>query len=228
MASKSFASNVASFLTQLASPAGLPAGIEVLDPYRDPEVQRVVREMARRYYTDAPQRLSVWGINPGRFGAGITGLSFTDPWAVAHQLDIATTLTGRRELSAEFIGDVIDAYGGPQEFYRDVYLGAVSPMGYVEHGVNVNFYDTPELLRAVVPYAIACMQEQMRYGLRRDTAVVLGTGKLKQSIERFINPSVGFGQVIYLEHPRFIMQYRRSQRSAYVERYVDTLRSLRA
>jgi hypothetical protein len=101
-------------------------------------------------------------------------------------------------------------------------------MGYVAHGVNVNFYDTPELLRAVVPYAIACMQEQVRFGLRRDTAVVLGTGKLKQSIERFINPSVGFGQVIYLEHPRFIMQYRRSQRSAYVERYVDTLRSLRA
>ncbi len=228
MASKSFASNVASFLTQLASPAGLPAGIEVLDPYRDPEVQRVVREMVRRYYTQAPQRLSVWGINPGRFGAGITGLSFTDPWAVAHQLDIATTLTGRRELSAEFIGDVIDAYGGPQEFYRDIYLGAVSPMGYVANGVNVNFYDTPELLRAVVPYAIACMQEQVRFGLRRDTAVVLGTGKLKQSIERFINPSVGFGQVIYLEHPRFIMQYRRSQRSAYVERYVDTLRSLRA
>jgi hypothetical protein len=184
--------------------------------------------MVRRYYTQEPQRLSVWGINPGRFGDGITGLSFTDPWAVAHQLDIATTLTGRRELSAEFIGDVIDAYGGPQEFYRDIYLGAVSPMGYVAHGVNVNFYDTPELLRAVVPYAIACMQEQVRFGLRRDTAVVLGTGKLKQSIERFINPSVGFGQVIYLEHPRFIMQYRRSQRSAYVERYVDTLRSLRA
>ncbi|MEN9795137.1 MAG: hypothetical protein RLZZ150_114, partial [Bacteroidota bacterium] len=69
----------------------------MLDPYRDPEVQRVVREMVRRYYTQAPQRLSVWGINPGRFGAGITGLSFTDPWAVAYQLDIPTTLTGRRE-----------------------------------------------------------------------------------------------------------------------------------
>ena len=194
----------------------------------DPEVQRVVRAVVRTYYTAAPPRLSVWGINPGRFGAGLTGLSFTDPWAVAHQLGVTTTLVGRRELSAEFISDVIDAYGGPLAFYHDVYLGAVSPLGYVKDGVNVNFYDTPELLRAVTPYAIACMNEQLACGLRKDVAVVLGSGKLKQAVERHIKPHVGIQHIVYLEHPRFIMQYRRSQRSAYVDRYVDTLRSLHA
>lgn len=228
MASKSFAQAIAHFLTHLKPPVGLPDGVEVLHPYRDPEVCRVVREMANRYYTEAPPRLSVWGINPGRFGAGLTGLSFTDPWAVAHQLGIETALSGRRELSAEFISDVIDAYGGPSEFYRDIYLGAVSPLGFIADGVNVNFYDTAPLLQAVTPYAISCMQTQIGYGLRRDVGVVLGTGKLKQAIEKHINPIVGFDRVVYLEHPRFIMQYRRSQRSAYVDRYVETLRSLHA
>lgn len=228
MACKSYASAIARFLTEVEPPSGLPRGVEVLNPYLDPEVQRVVRAMVRRYYVAAPPRLSVWGINPGRFGAGLTGLSFTDPWAVAHQLALPTTLVGRRELSAEFISDVIDAYGGPSAFYHDVYLGAVSPLGYVENGINVNFYDTPELLEAVTPYAIACMKQQLACGLRTDVAVVLGSGKLKQAVERRINPHVGIQRIVYLEHPRFIMQYRRSQRSAYVDRYVDTLGSLHA
>ncbi len=226
MASESFAQGVVGFLTHHRRPAGLPGGIDVLDPYHDPEVVRVLGEMAHRYYGTAPDRLSVWGINPGRFGAGITGLSFTDPWAVAHQLGIQTTLKGRREISAEFISDVIDAYGGPAAFYRDTYLGAVSPLGFVCNGVNVNFYDTPELMRAVTPYAIASMCAQVGLGLRTDAAVILGTGKLRQVIERDIRTALPFESVVYLEHPRFIMQYRRSQRSAYVDRYVETLRSL--
>lgn len=228
MASKAFGSAIARFLTGVEPPAGLPPGFEVLNPYVEPEVQRVVRAMVRRYYVAAPSRISVWGINPGRFGAGLTGLSFTDPWAVAHQLNVPTTLVGRRELSAEFISDVIDAYGGPSAFYHDIYLGAVSPLGYVKEGVNVNFYDTPELLRAVTPYAISYMKQQLAFGLRNDVAVVLGSGKLKHAMERFINPEVGIQNIVYLDHPRFIMQYRRSQRSAYVERYVETLRTLHA
>lgn len=226
MASKEFASAIETFLIGLQPPVGLPDGVEVLNPYLSGEVRRVVHEMATRYYVDAPARLSVWGINPGRFGAGLTGLSFTDPWAVEHQLGISTTLSGRRELSAEFISDVIDAYGGPSLFYRDLYVGAVSPLGFVRNGNNVNFYDTPELLAAVVPYATACMNAQVACGLRTDTAVVLGTGKLKNAVERHINPRVGIGTIVYLEHPRFIMQYRRSQRSAFVDRYVETLHML--
>lgn len=226
MAYESFAQGVVEFLTHHRRPAGLPSGIDVLDPYRDPEVVRVVGHMAQRYYVNAPDRLSVWGINPGRFGAGITGLSFTDPWAVAHQLGIPTSLTGRRELSAEFVSDVIDAYGGPATFYHDIYLGAVSPLGFVSNGVNVNFYDTPELLRAVTPYAVASIRAQVALGLRTDAAVILGTGKLRQVIERDIRPVLAFESIIYLEHPRFIMQYRRSQRSAYVDRYVAALHAL--
>jgi hypothetical protein len=226
MASELFARAIESFLTQVQPPAGLPAGVEVLNPYLSSEVRRVVHEMAVQFYVDAPARLSVWGINPGRFGAGLTGLSFTDPWAVAHQLGISTTLSGRRELSAEFISNVIDAYGGPTLFYRDIYLGAVSPLGFVSNGINVNFYDTPELLAAVVPYAIECMKAQLRCGLRTDTAVVLGSGKLRGAVERHINPSVGIGKIAYLEHPRFIMQYRRSQRLTFVDRYVEALRLL--
>ncbi len=225
MASKSFATAIASFLMRLDPPA-LPAGVEVLNPYLEPEIRRVVRCMTSKFYVDTPARLSVWGINPGRFGAGLTGLAFTDPWAVVHQLGISTSITGRREISAAFISDVIDAYGGPAEFYRDIYLGAVSPHGYVRDGVNMNFYDTPELRASVVPYAVTCMQKQIKAGLRTDVAVVLGSGALRKVVEREIRSAVGLEHVVYLEHPRFVMQYRRSQRGAYVDRYVSTFRSL--
>ena len=139
---------------------------------------------------------------------------------------ISTSITGRREISAAFISDVIDAYGGPAEFYRDIYLGAVSPHGYVRDGVNMNFYDTPELRASVVPYAVTCMQKQIKAGLRTDVVVVLGSGALRKVVEREIRSAVGLKHVVYLEHPRFVMQYRRSQRGAYVDRYVSTFRSL--
>lgn len=224
MASKpSFGDRIADFLLQLNLPIALPADFEVMNPYHDPEVQRVVRSFARAYYSGSAPRCAVWGINPGRFGAGITGLSFTDPYALTHQAGITSTLTGRRELSAEFVWTVVEAFGGPEAFFSKIYLSALSPLGFLRHQKNINFYDDPAFTRALTPTIVQWMQKQIDAGLRTDCCVVLGTGKLRTVMEQSLRPSLPFTEVIYLEHPRFIMQYRRSQMSAYVDRYVETL-----
>lgn len=217
---------ITDWLLALHLDASLPDGIEVLTPYEHPEVRSVVKAFGAIYQSDDSPRLGLWGINPGRFGAGVTGLSFTDPWAVEHQLGISTALQGRRELSAEFVSLVVEAYGGAAPFYRDVVLTAFSPLGFVRNGVNVNFYDDPALERAIIPFVLRHVHAMHAAGVRHDAMVVLGTGALKRFVERHIVHAFPDTAFVYLEHPRFIMQYRRKRVDEYVQRYVEQIRAL--
>jgi len=220
-----FGKTVEQFLTSLTLDVKLPDGFSVLDPYRSADVQSVIHQFCAKYYTGTHPRLSVWGINPGRFGAGITGLSFTDPYALAHQLKLKTEITGRREPSAEFISSVIDGYGGPKAFYRDVFMSALSPLGFVKDGKNINFYDDARLKADIVPFVVNSMRVMIDAGLRTDATVLLGSGALKSFFEKHIRPLVHFDTVIYLDHPRYVMQYRRREMERYVQDYVRTLQN---
>lgn len=204
----------------------MPEGFTVMNPYGHDDVRRVVTTFCERYYGGSHQRLAVWGINPGRFGAGLTGLSFTDPHALRVDLGIESSIVGRREPSAEFIYTMIAAYGGPASYYHDVYMSALSPLGFLRNGVNINFYDDAAFMREIVPFVVDCMRAQTSFGLRSDACVVLGTGKLKQFMERYVQPELQYQTVRYLEHPRFIMQYRRRFIGDYVTSYVTGIRDL--
>ena len=218
-----FSNSIADFLTTLNLGVDLPAGYEVLDSCQDPEVRRVVRLFAETYYAGEQQRTAIWGINPGRFGAGVTGLAFTDPYALTTMLGIDTTIAGRRELSAEFVWMVIEAYGGAQRFFADFFMSALSPLGFVRGGKNINFYDDTDFLLAIEPQILAWVHEQTAAGLRADRCIVLGTGKLRHVMEHQLRPHLDYGHGDYLEHPRFIMQYRRKRVGEYVDKYVETL-----
>ena len=226
MASRSFGDFVEHFLTSVSISVDLPPGISVLRPYDSNEVRRVVHAMCTTYYGGARSRLGVWGINPGRYGAGLTGLSFTDPWAVKNDLGIETDLSGRREISAEFVSKVMHSYGGAHRFYEDVYLTALCPLGFVKDGNNINFYDDSALQDRLAPQMVTWMQTQLEAGLHHDAAIVLGTGKLRRFVEDHIRRHVPFTRVVYLEHPRYIMQYRRKYVDEYVQKYVETIASL--
>lgn len=214
---------MAAFLTSLTLDIELPKGFSILDPYRHDDVVDVVRQFCAKYYAGNRKRIAVWGINPGRFGGGVTGLSFTDPTALVDLLGLKTPISGRRELSAEFVSMVIEAYGGPKAFYRDFYLSALSPLGFEAGGKNINFYDDADLARRIAPVIRAWMLEQHALGLVQDRCLVLGTGKLRDYMERTLRQDLPYRTVDYLEHPRFIMQYRRQRLPEFVDKYVDTL-----
>ncbi len=221
-----FANSIATFLCTVQLDVDLPAGFEVLNPYADAEVRRVVVEFCKRYYSGDHRRQPIWGINPGRFGGGVTGLSFTDPVSLSTHLGIGTTIVGRRELSAQFIEQVIDAYGGPQTFYRDVYLGALSPLGFVRQGVNINFYDDKGLSADIAPFIQRCLETQIRAGLVQGRALLLGSGALVAYVRRFLPAVYASTTIVALDHPRYIMQYRRRHIMEYVARYVDAIHTL--
>jgi Domain of unknown function (DUF4918) len=211
------------FYRSLKSPA-VPAGIEVMNPYMDARIRRYVRKFLQRFFGDNASRVLVFGINPGRFGAGITGITFTDPVALADFCGVANDLPRRRELSSIFIYDVIERFGGTREFYRRFFLTAVSPLGFTQDGRNLNYYDHPTLARVVTPFITHSIQRHLALGGRRDHAIVLGKGANMKFMTR-LNAERGFFQQIHaLEHPRPIMQYRRKQLDHYVSRYVHVLR----
>lgn len=214
-----------SFFRTLRTPAGIPTGIDVLLPYDDVDVMQAVQRFLRKYFHDERPRLGVFGINPGRFGAGLTGIAFTDPVALREECGIETSLGDRRELSSEFIYRVIRQCGGPERFYADVFLTSFCPLGFTRKGKNYNFYDDVNLNEAVRPFIHACLQRHMAFPLRRDVAIVLGTGKLRDVAED-INAEGGyFDKLVFVEHPRYVMQYKRSHVDAYVAKYVAALSS---
>src|SRR5262247_2000398 len=141
-----FADRAYAFYERLRAPK-VPRGTHVMNPYRDPQVRGYVRAFLDRFYSDNRERTLIVGINPGRFGAGVTGVTFTDPVALQDFCGIENHLPRRRELSSVFIYELISLLGGPARFFGRFFLSAICPLGFTKGrgGVNVNYYDDPGL-----------------------------------------------------------------------------------
>jgi hypothetical protein len=127
-------------------------------------------------------------------------------------------------LSSIFVYDMIEAYGGVDPFYARFYITAISPLGFVRDGKNLNYYDDKELLKAIEPFALDCIRRQMKTIPTDAVCYCLGEGENYKYFSR-INALHGFFQeIVPLPHPRFIMQYRRKRVDEYVELYVSRLR----
>lgn len=67
---------ILAFLQQIEPPVGieLPGkNVQWLHPHGNPETRRCMDAFYSKYYADDIERILVLGINPGRFGGGITG-----------------------------------------------------------------------------------------------------------------------------------------------------------
>ncbi|RLD45269.1 MAG: DUF4918 domain-containing protein [Bacteroidetes bacterium] len=214
--SNTFSERVMKFYDALHIEEVLPEGIEIINPYQQAEVKEVCREFYTKYYSDNNGRHLILGINPGRFGAGITGIPFTDPQKLADECGIANSFNKRSELSSEFIYFLINAMGGPAHFYKHYFIGAVSPLGFLKNGKNHNYYDSAELYRALKPFIIKNLVEQIGLGITSRKCFCLGQGKNLEYMNR-LNDELGlFDEIIPLPHPRWVMQYRRKKLDLYL------------
>ena len=222
-----FSQQILRFYRSLTPPANLPRGFTVLHPQKEKEVMRVMNAFYKRFYHDEGKRVLLLGINPGRFGAGATGINFTAPRQLVRHCGISHALKDQSELSAEFIYEMIDAYGGPEHFFGDFYIGAVSPFGFMARGVNCNYYDSPALLKAVSPFIVDSMQKLLRTNVHKGICICVGEGKNFSCMEKWNHKHAWFREILPLAHPRFILQYRRKNKDAYIHQYVQTLRKVR-
>jgi hypothetical protein len=181
--------------------------------------ERVLPEILRRLVAAG----ILIGINPGRFGGGTP--AFRSQIPLARNGGIASPFPKRRELSAEFIQALIERWDGPRNFYRTFFITAVSPVGFTKDGKNYNYYDDPKLLATLRPFIITCVHAQLAFGARRDVAVVLGTGRNFEFFSRLNSEEKFFDKLLVVEHPRFIMQYKRPHVGDYLDKYEALLRS---
>ena len=211
----------------------LPRGVRVLDPLRgenSAEVRRIVRDFHRRFFNDERPRKLMLGINPGRLGAGSTGICFTDTKRCESDLHIPVNGLRTHEPSSDFFYRMVRSTGGADAFYRDVYVQAICPLGFTKAGstgtqVNLNYYDDKALQKAITPFVVQWLRRLIATGMRTDEVFCIGTGK-NLAFLNTLNAEHGFfARITPLEHPRFIMQYRAQQLDTYVTKYVDALRT---
>ena len=143
---KSWAEEILDFQFKLSIPSEIiPAGINVLYPLRDNEsVKEIMQLFYNRYYNDHNPRKLILGINPGRFGAGVTGIPFTDTRRLEEECQISFPEIKTHEPSSVFIYEVIKAFGGPERFYSEFFITSLVPLGLTQEkkgrAVNFNYY----------------------------------------------------------------------------------------
>jgi len=205
-------------------PPRLPKGIEILFPQKNEEVMKVVETFFYKFYNDTNPRHLIFGINPGRFGAGTTGINFTAPKQLKEICGIDHCFKSQTELSAEFIYESIQAFGGIKNFYETYFITSVSPLGFVTNGLNLNYYDDKNLQQAVTPFIISSIQKQIALGFKTDFCICIGGDKNLKFFSSLNKEYKFFDEIVPLPHPRFIMQYRRKQKENYIQQYLLAFR----
>lgn len=224
---KSFCEKAIEFYSDLSIPGQLPAGVKVLNPYKKPEVLSIVRDFFRKFYNEGRDRVIILGINPGRFGAGITGITFTDPVRLEQDCGIPNSFEKRSELSSRFVYELIHAFGGTVDFFKKFFLSAVCPLGFIKSGKNLNYYDERNLEDSLSEFITNTLHRQCELGIRRDIAICLGEGRNFKYLRQLNQETELFNDILPLPHPRWVMQYRYRQKDVYIHDYLKVLRDLR-
>ncbi len=221
-----FSEKVLSFFKGLHFPVDLPAGIEVMTPFTDAATMQACSLFYKKYYADKSRRRMIIGINPGRFGGGVTGIPFTDPIRLQNDCGIKNQWPQKQELSSVFMYEMMHAFGGMADFYRQFYITSVSPLGFTRAGKNLNYYDDKTLQESIKPFVIDCLNTQFEFGIDRGTAFCLGDGKNFAYLDKLNREQSFFDRVIPLPHPRFIMQYKLKSKQAYIDAYLQRLNAI--
>jgi len=222
---KTFADYILHFVKDLSFPFQLPNEIEVMNPFLNKDTIMICEAFYKKYYSDKNSRHMIIGINPGRFGGGITGIPFTDPIRLQSDCLIDNDWPKKQELSSLFIYEMINAFGGTKSFYNKFYITAVSPLGFTRHDKNLNYYDDKSLQNGIKAFVHNCMNSQLQFGIKRDIAFCLGDGKNYRYLSKLNKEYKFFEKIIPLSHPRFIMQYKLKKKEEYIAHYLQHLKA---
>lgn len=143
-------------------------GISILDGFIKNE--KLVKEFYDEFYQGNYSRIVLCGINPGRLGAGKTGVPFLDYKSLSKMLNNVNI--NDRERSAQFIFSLISKVG-MEHFFKNVYLTNVSWFGFIKDQKNYNYHQlNPQLqnefiqgfvdeMDVVKPIAIVPLSEEV-------------------------------------------------------------------
>jgi hypothetical protein len=189
-----------------------------------------MEQFYHKYYNDNLTRKFIIGINPSRHGAGVTGVPFTDTKRLASVCGIQMHSAHTHEISSVFMYDMIEAYGGPDIFYKQFYINSPFPLAIVRetkpnNWINANYYDDKQLFDMVRPFMLDSLKQHISMGLKTDEVFVLG--KKNASFLAKINKEEKlFGKMTVLDHPRYIQQYKSKDKLHFIDNYINLLSGL--
>jgi hypothetical protein len=104
--------------------------------------KEVIFEFYRQYLKPNEPKIVLCGINPGRFGAGQTGIPFFDFNSLSKILP--NIQRNDTEKSAQFIYPIIEHFG-VDDFFKQFYLTNISCIGFydLETNANRNYHELP-------------------------------------------------------------------------------------
>lgn len=231
-ASATFADRVIDLNKHLHFTGKLPKGIRIMNPFKeDKNILPISSAFYKKFYDDHQPRHLILGINPGRFGAGVTGIPFTDTKRLKNECGIPYSGKETHEPSSVFVYEMIEAYGGVKKFYGDIYINSMSPLGFTSIAangkeVNYNYYDSKELTVAVYDFIIDNIRKQIALGVQTDVCFCFGTGKNEKFLRQLNERERFFGKIVALEHPRFIVQYKSKSKEVYIDKYLKAFREV--
>ena len=224
-----FSDKVIEFYENLDFYGQLPSGISIMNPFKENiEAQIICRDFYTKFYNDLQPRRLILGINPGRLGAGATGVPFTDSHRLTEVCGIDARGIKTYEPSSVFVYEMIAAWGGPELFYEKFYFNSVCPLGFTKttvgnKEVNFNYYDDKNLQLVMLDFIKWNIVTQIKLGCKTDRCYCLGTGKNFKFLTELNAKEGYFEKVIALEHPRYIMQYKLKELELYIKKFVEKL-----
>lgn len=227
---KTIADKVIAFNRQLQYAGPLPSGFGVMNPFKEnPETMEIMTQFYYKFYNDNKRRKFLIGINPSRHGAGLTGVPFTDTKRLDTVCGIKMKSAYSHEPSSVFLYEMIQEYGGAQNFYSNIYINSPFPLAIVQRAangnwLNANYYDDRALFEAVKPFMVKSLKQHIQIGVHTDKAYVLGKKNLS-FLEKINKEEKLFRELICLEHPRYIQQYKSKDKAVYIEKYLAALLS---
>lgn len=220
----SYAQAILTFYKWLKPNFAMADGTSIMNPYKNPDTWKVASQFYEKFYGDDDPRIFIFGINPGRHGAGLTGVPFTDPLRLEEKCGIPNEWKKKAELSSQFVYALIDKYGGVEAFYRRFYITALSPLGFVRDGKNLNYYDDKQLIKDFEPFMLRCILRQLdTMSTTREIAYCLGEGTNFKYFSKVNERHGFFKEIIPLPHPRWVMQYRLKRMEEFVDLYLQRL-----
>lgn len=193
-------------------------GITVLEGFAN-NIE-LVRDYYRNFYVAKTERIVLCGINPGKNGAGKTGIPFID-FKGASQL-LSRELKKDQETSAQFIHSIIESFGS-RKFHDQVYMTNLSWFGFVKDKKNLNYYDLPPFL---IPSFIDSFVMEMN--IVQPKIVIPLSKEVEKSLQEMVkNGKLNFPIGERLPHPYWCSIGARAAqyRNIYVER-INKLSSL--
>jgi hypothetical protein len=229
IALETFADKIISFNKKIQFKGALPKNIGIMNPFKEnQEALDISTKFYKKFYNDNNKRHLILGINPGRFGAGVTGVPFTDTKRLLEECQLQFAGKPTHEPSATFVYEMINAYGSAEKFYNKFYIHSVCPLGFTiinnkGKEINYNYYDSKELTDCVYTFIIENIKKQISFGISTDVCFCFGTGKNANFLRKINEEFNFFKKIVPLEHPRFIMQYKSKSKPLYIDKYLKEL-----